>query len=194
MAIIGSPTSSGVDTYETVKWTLDIMLDTLNPEKHFIWEPFKGSGSSTLYMRSRGFEVTNGDHDDFFRQTVPSPPNKKEMVLVSNPPFSTKQQILDRLKQLGIKRWALLLPLACLNTCYFPKFVDILKLSIIFHYKQPRFLDPEDGKPTKKGSPFEICWFCVGLAPPGTFTMPAINTASRTLSVHEMLIRSTTSK
>ena len=188
MAMLGSPISSGIDTYETVKWTLDIMLDSLDPAKHFIWEPFKGSGRSTRYMRSRGFEVTNGDNDDFFEQTTPIPPQNKELVLVSNPPFSIKQRILSHLKHLGIQRWALLLPITSITTIYFTTAVDMTALAIIFHYKRVNFIIPETGKPTPKGAPFEICWFCIGLAPPGTFTMPGIDSSMRTLTKEEMVI------
>ena len=59
------------DLYETPAATLDMILDHLDPKRHHIWEPFVGTGHSTRYMKSRGFDVTNGDHPDFFQQSLP---------------------------------------------------------------------------------------------------------------------------
>ena len=59
------------DLYETPPATLDMILRYLDPTKHLIWEPFKGSGHSTRHMRSRNFTVSNGDDPDFFKQNIP---------------------------------------------------------------------------------------------------------------------------
>ena len=71
-----------------------MMLTHLDPAIHYVWEPFVGSGHSTRYMKSKGFQVTNGDNEDFFQQTVPNPPAGMKLVLVSNPPFSIKREIV----------------------------------------------------------------------------------------------------
>jgi hypothetical protein len=81
------------DFWETPTQTLDLVLQHLDQRKHFLWEPFVGSGHSTRHMKSKGFQVTNGDHPDFFKQTVPVPAEGMKTVLVSNPPFSLKRPI-----------------------------------------------------------------------------------------------------
>ena len=181
--------SSGVDTFETAKWTLDLILDKLDPSEHYIWEPFTGSGRSTRYMRSRGFEVTNGDHADFFRQRVPVPPENKKIVLVSNPPFSIKQEILKRIKDDGIERWALLLPISSICTLYFINNVDVPSMSILFHQRQAKFISPVNEEEPKRAAPFEVCWFCMNLMPKGTFLMPNTNMSSRVMTKEEVAIK-----
>ena len=66
------------DQYETPPATLDMILDKLDPGRHHIWEPFPGTGHSTRYMKSRGFDVTNGDHPDLFHQLLPEKDPNKE--------------------------------------------------------------------------------------------------------------------
>lgn len=155
------------DLYETPPATLDMILDCLDPEKHYIWKPFKGSGHSTKYMQSRGFVVTNGDHKDFFQQAVP--PNRignhLERVLVSNPPYSIKRQILKRLSELGVHKVALLLPAPVVFTKYFQAYcTNDNVLQLIIHTKRCSFLDPVTGKATKKTASFNILWACTNLA------------------------------
>lgn len=147
--------------YETPTETLDMILDYLHPEKHCIWEPFKGTGHSTRYMESRGFTVTNGNHPDFFQQKVPHADN--ELVLISNPPFSIKRQILERLAELGVSKVALLLPAPVLFTKYFHRYCVDHKVQTIIHSKRCRFIDPTTGQPTKKSASFDIMWVCVNI-------------------------------
>ena len=71
------------DLYETPTATLDMILDQLDPARHHIWEPFPGTGHSTRYMKSRGFCVTNGNHPDFFQQSLPEKDPDKELTSVS---------------------------------------------------------------------------------------------------------------
>ena len=156
------------DLYETPTATLDMILDKLDPGRHHIWEPFPGTGHSTRYMKSRGFGVTNGDHPDFFQQNVPvltleEQAVKKEIILVSNPPFSIKRHILRRLSELGFYRIALLLPAPVLFTKYFQMYCMDHQFQAIIHTKRCTFLDPATGMPTIKQPPFDILWACINL-------------------------------
>lgn len=151
------------DQYETPIQTLDMVLDYLHPEKHFIWEPFPGTGHSTRYMKSKGFTVTNGNHPDFFQQNVPHAENDKELVLVTNPPFSIKRQILERLAELGVRKVALLLPAPVLFTQYFQRYCLDHKVQTIIHSKRCKFIDPRTGKPSKKSASFDIVWICLNI-------------------------------
>ena len=147
------------DFYETPAATLDMILRYLDPTQHFIWEPFKGSGNSTKYMRSRGFTVSNGDDPDFFKQNIPRIEGM-QTVLVSNPPFSIKRQILAHLKSIGMKHIALLLPAPVLFTKYFRDCSE--NVQVVIHTKRCRFLDPLTGE--QGGTPsFDVLWICHGM-------------------------------
>ena len=127
------------DQYETPPATLDMILDKLDPGRHHIWEPFPGAGHSTRYMKSRGFCVTNGDQQDFFQQSIPEKDPKKELVLVSNPPFSVKRRILLRLTEIGFHEIALLLPAPLLFTKYFQEYCSHHQVQVIIHMPSVRY-------------------------------------------------------
>lgn len=169
---------SGCDTYETPRKSLDMILDRLDPAKDFLWEPFPGSGHSTIYMRERGFEVVNGSPWDFFEQELPVAPEGKSLILVSNPPYSPKQQIFTRFQELGLRRVALLLPAATIYTVYFNRYNRAMndehgqRLKMIVHTARCYFLDPttgeavrrSDGDGQRKGSAsFDIAWITYGV-------------------------------
>ena len=142
--------------------SLDMMLEHLDPAVHFVWEPFPGSGHSTRHVRSRGFQVTNGDDPDFFKQTVPDTPAGMRLVLVSNPPFSIKREILSHLEALGVHQVALLLPAPVLFTKYFREYCASHAVQLVIHSKRCAFLDPVNGKAGGSAS-FDVAWICVGL-------------------------------
>ena len=150
------------DLYETPVRSLNMMLDHLDPSLHLLWEPFVGSGHSTRHMRSSGFQVTNGDDPDFFKQTVPVAPAGMKTVLVSNPPFSIKRQILSHLDTLGMNDVALLLPAPVLFTKYFREYSKEHHVQMVIHSKRCAFLDPHTGKSGKSAS-FDVAWICVGV-------------------------------
>jgi hypothetical protein len=161
------------DTYETPIRSLDMLLTHLDPTVHYIWEPFAGSGHSTRHMRQAGFEVTNGDDPDFFEQSVPVAPEGLRLVLVSNPPFSKKQEILRHLAALGVHDVALLLPAAVLFTKYFFEFSLKHHVQLVVHSKRCSFLNPDTGKAAGSAS-FDVVWICVGLGLPRDLNFPVL--------------------
>ena len=62
------------------------------PKDKVIYEPFYGDGKSGQYLRELGFDVIH-EPVDFFE-------NDLGEIIVSNPPFSIKQEIFTRLKKL----------------------------------------------------------------------------------------------
>lgn len=141
------------DRYETPDATLDAVLDRLKPGTK-LWEPFVGSGRSTRRMRARGFDVVNGKHRDFFKQKPP--PGR---ILVSNPPFSLKGKIFDRLRELDVDA-ILLIPVESLHTNYFTDIVEArgLHVQILYSCRRVRFVDAETGECTPKGFPWACAW------------------------------------
>lgn len=164
---------SGCDTYETPVESMDMILEHLDPGKDFIWEPFAGTGHSTRHMRSRGFEVVNGFPCDFFEQPLPTAPPGKSLIMVSNPPYSTKQKVFARCKEIGLRRYALLLPAATLYTVYFYAFNKWMedagiRLSMVIHTSRCCFLDPASGQPVQRdnragSASFDVAWMNYGV-------------------------------
>ena len=106
MALMTAKKELKNDEYETPlsAWA---SIEAYLPKDKVIWEPFYASGASGEHLRSLGCTVIH-EKEDFFAV------NRGE-VIVSNPPFSLKRQILARLKALG-KPFILLLPASVLGT------------------------------------------------------------------------------
>ena len=153
------------DCYETPSSVLDMLLEELDPHKHYIFEPFRGTGHSTKYIASKGFKVTNGPHKDFFENIIPPQTDERyELVVVTNPPFSKKQQILLKLKELGINKIAMLLPAGTLFLTYFDRlFPCDQSFSIIIHRGRVKFIDPSTQRQLKGSCSFDVLWAIGGL-------------------------------
>jgi hypothetical protein len=150
------------DEYSTPSHILDQVLNLLDPGVHELWEPFRGDGISTAHMRSRGFHVHNGDNPDFFLQTaVPAPADTtKTVIMVTNPPFSKKREILRDIvyKFSDLRSFALLLPSGSLFTKDYRELIANVAWAGIFSLNT-KFL--VGGKPVKYSS-FNTLWLLVG--------------------------------
>lgn len=80
------------DEYYTTKeiWG---QISHLLPKDKVIWEPFYGDGQSGKHLRDLGFQVIHEDID-FFKYDLGD-------IIVSNPPFSKKTEVFQRLFDLG---------------------------------------------------------------------------------------------
>lgn len=96
------------DDYMTPKYVWENIIQYI-PKNKTIWESFYGDGTSGLDLSNLGFNVIH-DKDDFFL-------NNKGDIIVSNPPFSKKKEVLKRLKQLD-KPFILIMPSSTINTQY----------------------------------------------------------------------------
>jgi hypothetical protein len=94
------------DEYETPHSAWESINEYL-PKDKVIWEAFMSSGLSGDSLRSLGCTVIH-QKEDFFE-------NNRGDVIVTNPPFSKKKQVLQRLKELD-KPFILLLPASVLGT------------------------------------------------------------------------------
>lgn len=162
------------DECETPEVMLDRILDHLDSNKIVIWEPFVGTGRSTRYMQSRGFQVVNGDHPDFFEMSLPIVPEDKILMLVSNPPYSIKHLVIEHLEKLdplGQMPIALLVPINVIISRYFTFYVNttspprkssLVLLKRVGFYQQ---VEKEDGtivmEQTSTVPNFEIVWLCI---------------------------------
>jgi len=80
------------DNYMTPPYVWDLIIPFI-PKEKIIWEAFFGDGESGEYLKSKGFNVIHQDID-FFE-------NDSGEIIVSNIPFSKKQEVFTRLKLLN---------------------------------------------------------------------------------------------
>ena len=119
------------------------------PNDTVIWEPFYGDGKSGEYLRDLGFNVIH-DKDDFFE-------NNKGDIIISNPPFTKKKEILERIKELD-KPFILLMPQNTLNNNYIRELFSG-DIQIIIPRRRIQFLkNGEDGHPKKCN--FDCFYYC----------------------------------
>jgi hypothetical protein len=90
-------------------------IEKFIPKDKTIWEPFYGNGKSGEYLRELGFDVIH-ENLDFFT-------NDFGDIIVTNPPFSQTQKVLDRLFELD-KPFIIILPCNKICTQYFRGYKD----------------------------------------------------------------------
>lgn len=133
------------------------------PKDKKIWCPFDIEEWSAFSVRLRecGYKVTSSHIStghDFFKYE----PDDYD-IIVSNPPFSIKDKILERLYSFN-KPFAVLLPLNSLQGKtrykYFSQGIQILSFDARISYHDREHMD----KPVK-GSPFATAYFCRDVLP-----------------------------
>jgi len=123
------------------------------PKDKVIWEAFYGDGESGEHLTKLGFETIH-EEIDFFE-------NNEGEIVVSNPPFTKKKEVMERLKELD-KPFILLMPQNTLNNNYVR---DLYKneLQIIVPRKRIQFIkNGEDGHPKKCN--FDCFYYCYKIA------------------------------
>jgi hypothetical protein len=118
---------SKCNDFMTPDYVWDWIIDYI-PKDKVIWEPFYGDGKSGEYLKSKGLNVIH-ENIDFFE-------NNKGEIVVSNPPFEKKKEIINRLVELD-KPFILIMPVSTL--CY--NYAKVLKddLQIIIPKKRIKF-------------------------------------------------------
>ena len=98
------------DEYYTLKEDAEIIADNIIRLPMKVWLPFNDQGSVWKeVLEKHGHEVVITDGDFF---NTPKPDGVQ--CIISNPPFSRKKEVLERIKDLDI-RFALILPFQWLN-------------------------------------------------------------------------------
>ena len=98
------------DEYYTRLEDAEIIADRLLPLPLKVWCPFNDTNSVWVnVLKDRGFDVITTDTDFFV-----TPPPAGCQCIISNPPFSKKKEVLDRIKELNL-RFCLILPFQWLN-------------------------------------------------------------------------------
>ena len=98
------------DEYYTRREDAEIIADHLIKLPLKVWCPFNDVGSVWVdVLTQRGYDVV-ATNTDFFHT---APPDGVQCI-ISNPPFSCKREVLDRIKALNL-RFVLILPFQWLN-------------------------------------------------------------------------------
>ena len=132
------------------------------PKDKIIWCPFDEEWSAFYRrLKEEGYNVVRSslkDGQDFFTYE----PNKWDMI-VSNPPFSSKDKVLERLYSFK-KPFAILLPLNSLQGKtrfkFFTQGIQLLSFDSRISFHKPDSMDI-----VIKGSPFATAYFCKDLSP-----------------------------
>ena len=132
------------------------------PKDKTIWCPFDEEWSAFYQtFTENGYQVIRSsltDGQDFFEYE----PEKWD-IIVSNPPFSIKDKVLERLYSFN-KPFAVLLPLNSLQGKtrfkYFKDGIQILSFDARICYHNKEHMDS-----VVKGSPFATAYFCKDLLP-----------------------------
>lgn len=141
------------DQYMTRKETWEQIVSYI-PENKTIWEPFMGNGQSAEFLKELGFNVIVND-EDFFE----TPDEGYGDIIVSNIPFSSKVQVLHRLKSIG-KPFIILVPSNCLFTKYFKEIFGKEKIQLIIPSKRIQYDDLEltNQKNRVSFTTVYLCW------------------------------------
>lgn len=133
------------DQYNTTKDMWE-SISHLIPKDKILFEGFMKdnySSKSVLILRELGFDVVGDPTIDFFGE-IP-----KYDILVSNPAYSIKKKIFERLSVLN-KPFILILPISTI-TKQFTKCLERDKLQMIIPSKRMQF--------EKADIPLSRCWF-----------------------------------
>lgn len=131
------------------------ILKYLKPQST-IWCPFDTENSEfVILLREAGHKVIYS-HIDFDQDFFEYEPDEKYDYIISNPPFSQKLKVLDRLYKLN-KPFAMLLNLECLNYQIIGEFFLDKPLQLLIVDKKVSF----DGNTAS----FNTSYFCKDILP-----------------------------
>ena len=154
------------DHVATPRWVVEDIYNLIHIEDYkSIWFPFNNYDSEfklkadELNLKYKATHIFDNLHEDFF---TTEPPNSCDL-LISNPPFSQQNRIIERsfdlIERNKIKAFCLLLPLSTLETetrsNLYEKYID--KLGIIIFKKRIKFIN------CKTSFNKACCWICYNI-------------------------------
>ena len=138
------------DNYITNKYEWERIKDYIPTDK-IIWSPFYCDGKQKDYFKELGHDIIHEDKD-FFSYTP------EYDILIDNPPFSKKNEILNKLSELD-KAFILICPSMMLSYKYFQTNFKDKNIQLIIPYKRMNFKHLNS---TKKNysPPFASFYYC----------------------------------
>jgi len=152
MAGFQTKTFSLHDDYMTPFSAWNAIKDYI-PKNKEIWEAFYGNGQSSESLKKLGCNVVGGKDEDFFS-------HNKGDVVITNPPFSSVEKILQRLVELD-KPFIMIMPSSKLFAQYFRKIFSNRKIQIIIPRKRIQFDKIVKGKKEESNKcNFDCFYYC----------------------------------
>jgi len=140
------------DEFQTPEHAVDILVPYLKRANiKIIWECAIGKGLLADALNKRGFFIIK-IYGDFLKIT----PHDDFDCIVTNPPYSKKDEFLEKAYQMG-KPFAFLLPLTALEGKRRQKLYKKYGIQLIIPNKRINFITPS-GKGS--GAWFQTAWFC----------------------------------
>lgn len=145
------------DNYETPQNALEMILRNV-PREKIIWDPFYCDGRIKEFFSHLGYTCIH-ERRDFFEYE----PFLYELI-VTNPPYSIKEQVLKRLLALG-RPFAVLMPLSTIATSYFYELMRAQDYQMVVSRQRFNFLRHNDEPKTKnKVCTFPTVWITMGMS------------------------------
>ncbi len=142
-------TDKDSDNYITNKEDWEKIKQYIPKDKQ-IWSPFYCDGKQKEYFKDMGFDIIHED-EDFFK-------NNKGDIIIDNPPFSKKKEILKRLKDLD-KPFILIAPSVLLGYKYFQDyFKDNLQIIVTYNRIKFKHLNSDNKNYTPPYASFFYCY------------------------------------
>ena len=165
--------------FQTPPYALTPLYPFLSKE-WIIWECASGRGNIVRALEKKGYSVIPSDvltGQDFLHWQ----PEAHWDCIVTNPPYSIKQEFLERCYALG-KPFALLLPLTTFETAKRQALFRRYGLEVIFFPNRINFETPS-GK--GESSWFATAWFCyrLNIGKEMTFVLPEEQEAMQLLLI-----------
>jgi hypothetical protein len=132
------------DDYSTPKEAFVFAFKHL-PKDKIVWDPFYCEGDSGKFLKEMNINCIH-ENTNFFETDISFD------IIVTNPPYSIKQKVINHCYKLG-KPFAILIPLESLERGY-------------LHNKEFSILIPKKRYSFKQGNvtpPFKTAWFCFNM-------------------------------
>lgn len=156
--------SGSPDNFQTDPRALEYIMPYF-PKSWKVWEPACGNENLSNYLRGCGYVVGASDilyGDDFLKWDGPH----NWDCIITNPPFSMKEEFLGRCYQLG-KPFALLMPITTFDSEDRRKLMAAKGIEVILPVGRINFETPNHEKNKaigkKSRSWFYTAWFTYGL-------------------------------
>jgi hypothetical protein len=153
------------DEYYTPVYAIEPLLKYLKPQSN-IWCPFDSEKSNfvkELFVYGHNPSYSHiDDNQDFF--TTDTPPDTH--YIISNPPYSRKNEVLERLFELKIPFAMLLGVVGIFESKLRFNLFKKNKFEIMYFDKRIKyFQDYSDPKESKVNPPFSSVYICSGILP-----------------------------
>lgn len=157
-AMIEHVKSEKFDNYYTPDYAVYPLLEFLPPTPLIVWECCDpGRSKITYVLKEKGYNVISTDITTGFN-FLEDKPNFKFDMLVTNPPYSLKNEFLKKCYEYN-KPFALLLPITTLEGIERGKMFREKGISVIVLDKRVNFIKNYEEAGRKNGCWFNTSWF-----------------------------------